>query len=125
MRFLLIALVVLTPASAEAAVFEMDLYDNGDALITRDTDLGLDWLDVSLTVGLGGVSSVLGGAGGWVDAGWRLPSTAEVCSFFTRVSSNSLMCPGTTYESGNFGIGLAMLSAWARRSGEVSSILNR
>jgi len=103
MRILLIAFVVSITAPAAAAIFEMDLLVSDDALVTRDTEQDLDWLDVTLTVGLGGVPGVLGGAGGWIDAGWRLATTAEVCSFFGRASGYPLNCPGVTWESGSYG----------------------
>jgi len=35
--------------NVNAELIGMDLQDAGDGLITRDTESGLDWLDVSLT----------------------------------------------------------------------------
>lgn len=103
MRWLSIALVVSLASPAVGAIFEADLYVGGDALITRDTELGLDWLDVTSTTGLGGAPAVLAGAGGWVDEGWRLANEAELCSFLSRASGHALTCPGQTYEPGSFG----------------------
>jgi hypothetical protein len=103
MRWLLIGLVVSMASPAVAAIFEVDLYESGDALITRDTQQDIDWLDVTLTTGLGGVPAVVAGAGGWVDEGWRLATTSELCSFLIRASGHALTCPGQTYEQGSFG----------------------
>ena len=103
MNFLLILLIMCMGSSAAGSIYEMDLLESGDALVTRDTEQDLDWLDVTLTTGLGGVPGVLAGAGGWLDDGWRLATTVELCSFLGRASGHSLTCPGQTYESGNFG----------------------
>jgi hypothetical protein len=60
----------------------VDLFAPGDALVTRDTDTGLDWLDVPLTTNLS-FDQVQGGAGGWIAAGWRYATEAEVCHLWT------------------------------------------
>jgi len=38
--------------TVQAALIEIDLYSSGDALLTRDTRTGLEWLDISQTVGM-------------------------------------------------------------------------
>jgi hypothetical protein len=79
--FLAVAWLAL-PAQAE--LVEVDLNAPGDGLVTRDTETGLDWLD------LGGVTTNLsydaiqGGAGGWLAAGWRYATEAEVCDLFVE-----------------------------------------
>jgi hypothetical protein len=79
--FALLAVALLAP-SARAELVEVDLNAPGDALVTRDTETGLDWLD------LGGVTTNLsydaiqGGAGGWIASGWRYATQAEVCALF-------------------------------------------
>jgi hypothetical protein len=102
MRFVLFVWIVVAASPAVASVYEIDLYAGGDALVTRDTDLGIDWLDVTLTRTTS-PTEVMEGAGGWLDEGWRLATMVEVCSFFGRVSGYPLTCPGTTYEPGDFG----------------------
>lgn len=97
MKTLLTIFAIGFASPAAALIIEVDLYAPGDALVTRDTDAGLDWLDVTLTLGIGGAQAVADGAGGWVDAGWRLATTAEVCGFFGSVSGYPLTCPGVTY----------------------------
>jgi len=66
------------------------------AEITLDTETGLEWLDLDLTVGLS-IEEVEGGAGGWAAQGWRHASTAEVCDLFERylppLFPPALSCP--------------------------------
>ena len=76
------ALLVARPAVAE--FLAVDLVSPGDALITRDTVGGLDWLDVTATRGLS-MTAVLGGAGGWVNDGWRYATQDELCAMWTRL----------------------------------------
>jgi hypothetical protein len=77
---LVLALLAL-PAHAE--LVEVDLNAPGDALVTRDTDSGLDWLEVEgVTTGLS-YEDIQAGAGGWLAAGWRYATQAEVCHLFT------------------------------------------
>jgi hypothetical protein len=74
--------VALLALPVQAEILEIDLLAPGDGLVTRDTETGLDWLD------LGGVTTNLSydaiqaGAGGWLAAGWRYATEAEVCQLF-------------------------------------------
>src|SRR5262245_29957593 len=82
MRLAHVLAVTLLALPAQAELLEVDLLAPGDKLITRDTETGLDWLD------LGGVTTNLsydavhGGAGGWLASGWRYATEAEVCALF-------------------------------------------
>lgn len=76
----LVACLLASPAQAE--LVEVDLNTPGDALVTRDTETGLDWLDLGgVTTGLS-YDAIQGGAGGWIAAGWRYATQAEVCALF-------------------------------------------
>jgi hypothetical protein len=78
-RCLLLALAASLPALPAAAVLvSVDLFSAGDGLITRDTDTGLDWLDVPLTTSLS-YDQIQAGAGNWIPNGWRYATEAEVC----------------------------------------------
>ncbi len=65
----------------------------GDALITRDTGSGLEWLDLPLTQDLSFDEIVAGECGGvpqcpvfgWPSRRWRHATGAEVCQLFTNV----------------------------------------
>lgn len=61
--------------------------------ITRDTASGLDWLDVSESVGFT-FDEIEAGVGGFGQAGWRHANTAEVCGLFTQFAS--FPCPGNS-----------------------------
>jgi hypothetical protein len=50
-----VALLLCVASPAAAEIFELDLYERGDALVARDTEQDLDRLDVTSTTGLGGV----------------------------------------------------------------------
>ena len=77
----LLTLLTLAP-SAEALLIEADLFAAGDGLITLDTRTGLEWLDLTATVGLT-YATVVHGAGGWTDLGFRMANGIEVCDLIT------------------------------------------
>lgn len=79
-----ISLLLALPASA-------DLIDLGTT--TRDTDGGLDWLDVTETNGLS-VNDILGGAGGLVGDGWRFATATELCLLLATHAFAPTPCPG-------------------------------
>ena len=69
------------------------LVDHGDT--TFDPNTGLEWLDLSLTVGQS-VSSVLGGFGGYVAAGFRVATVAEVRTLMLNGGMTALEFPGVS-----------------------------
>ena len=71
--------IVLAAAITTTAQAQLQHKDN----FTRDTDTGLDWLDLADTAGRS-VNQVLSGAGGFTDAGWRLATEVEVFDFLSR-----------------------------------------
>jgi hypothetical protein len=92
---------------ARAELVEVDLNAPGDALVTRDTDTGLDWLEVAgVTTGLY-YEDIQGGAGGWLAAGWRYATLAEVCHLFTvhaNLPCNQGQGPANTAPTGAYDV---------------------
>lgn len=65
-----------TPASA--ILIEADLVSgSGDGFITRDTDTGLEWLDLTLTLGQS-YNNVAGGFGGFTGMGFSFAKQSQV-----------------------------------------------
>lgn len=92
--------VLLWVHPAFAVLKEVDLATPGDGLVTRDTDTGLDWLDLTQTTNLS-YDDVVGGAGGWVADGWGYAGTAQVCDLFSKLGSVPSPCPGMLTATGN------------------------
>ncbi|MEQ9407602.1 MAG: PEP-CTERM sorting domain-containing protein [Fuerstiella sp.] len=74
--------------SAHAGFIEVDLFSSGDGLVTLDTNTGLEWLDVTATVGLS-VNDVLGGTGGWTALGFRYAGSDELEQLFLSSAPGS------------------------------------
>ena len=70
--------------------------------VTRDTDNGLDWLDLTQTQGFTR-AEVAGGAGGFLAQGWSIASETQVCGLFSTHANPSTPCPGqfSSSVSGN------------------------
>lgn len=67
--------------SAGATLIEVDLAAPGDGLITRDTDTGLDWLDLNVTLNLS-YDEVIADIGVGLPAGFRYATESEVVALF-------------------------------------------
>lgn len=94
MRALALSMLLLVAANpSQAALLEVDLFAPGDALVTRDTASGLDWLDLTLTTGLS-VAEIEANAVGWLPAGWRRATTADVCGLLAAGGAAPTPCPG-------------------------------
>ena len=72
-----------TSASWEGLQTEDLTPGSGDKLLVLDTNTGLEWLKPTATVGQS-VNSVLGGFGGFLAAGLRYASSAEVSDALYR-----------------------------------------
>ncbi len=82
---------VEVPAISE--LLEVDLIDPGDGLLTRDTDAGLDWLDVSSTSGLS-FNDIVADVGGWASLGFRHATGTELCALVaTHAATPASGCP--------------------------------
>ena len=72
-----------------------ELLDMGD--FTRDTESGLDWLDVPITAGLS-PNDILNDELGLMSAGWRYATGSELCGLFNAGVELPPVPPfGTTY----------------------------
>lgn len=79
-----VATVAVSAAPAHAALISADDTVFGVGSITRDTDTGLEWLDLTESVGFSfDDASVLFGAGD-LFAGWSHANTGEVTQLFTN-----------------------------------------
>ena len=93
---LLIAVLVtgiLVAPAAQAVLLEIDLNTPGDGLVTRDTDTGLDWLDLTESWDLS-FDQVEADVGGFIADGWRHATGAEVCALFAAANAEPSPCPG-------------------------------
>ena len=98
----LIAVAMLGAPSARAELVEVDLNTPGDALVTRDTDTGLDWLDLTESTNLS-FDQVEADVGGFIADGWRHATGAEVCALLAAVDAEPSPCPGN-FTNPAFGI---------------------
>jgi hypothetical protein len=73
---LIATVLLLSAASAQASLVETDWNNLGDGLATLDTDTGIEWLDLTQTLGMS-INQAEGLLGSTFD-GWRLPTGAEV-----------------------------------------------
>ncbi|MGV7235258.1 MAG: hypothetical protein ACQ9ET_03275 [Nitrosomonadaceae bacterium] len=74
--FLTSCLLTIQPVSAE--LVQRDLFNNGDGLLTYDTDTKVEWLDISLTDNFS-YNEIISGVGGWTDLGFQHATAAQVC----------------------------------------------
>jgi len=86
-------LALLATSCARPQLATVDLDARNDSLLLRDTANGFDWLRLSATTGLS-VDQVLGGAGGWVERGFRYATTVEVCALLAVYGQALAPCPG-------------------------------
>lgn len=78
-------LLLLSAGTSQADLIEADLNTPGDGLITRDTNAGLDWLDLTATQGQS-VIEVLADYNGFISAGFRYATPDEVEALFIAAS---------------------------------------
>lgn len=95
---------------AHSALSSADLVDPGGTLVvggvTQDSNTGLEWVDLTVTHGaVNGpptIDAVMAGAGpgvGWINDGWRLATTTDVCLLFATYAGTAPTCP-----DGGFGV---------------------
>ena len=73
--------LILQPRPSLAVLISADDPVFGVGSLTVDTDTGLEWLDIPITVNLS-VDDILGGAGGYVANGFRYATGIETRTFF-------------------------------------------
>jgi cysteine-rich repeat protein len=81
--------------SASLDLIEIDLHTPADALVTRDLETGLDWLDLTETVGLS-FNNIVNNPTTWANQGWRHARTDEVCAVLAKLQIAPTPCPGST-----------------------------
>jgi hypothetical protein len=85
--------IALALAGADASA---TLIDFGS--FTRDTNAGLDWLDVTLTQNRS-ANVILAGWGGYVEAGWAYATEFQLCGLFGALGDPISNCPGPVGDS--------------------------
>ena len=93
-------LIVLIASAIIASPVSATLIDLGN--ITRDTTMGLDWLDLTESVDFS-FAQIQAGAGGFAAAGWQHATTAEVCALFGNHATAPAPCPSDTPMDGSPG----------------------
>ena len=61
-------------------------------VVTRDTDTGLDWLDLTESGGIG-YDGVAFGFGGFLADGWQIANEAQVCDLLSNHGVPMASCP--------------------------------
>jgi hypothetical protein len=95
---LAIALVIVQGVSARAELVSIDFLLPGDELVTRDTETGMDWLDLSFTADFS-PTALADGAYGFLAEGWRHATTDEVCGLMVTLGLGFSPCPGYSYAN--------------------------
>jgi len=101
MKFMKKALLVLSMSlasvAANAELISLDLVDAGDNLVTLDTQSGLEWLDLSLTLNARYYDYQQGGYG------FRLPTYEEIEALMTNniTSVDDVFSQGANYSEGD------------------------
>ena len=80
--------VAVVSFNAGAALISVDLYTEGDGLITRDTVTGLEWLDGIETAGMSYNNALTSGL---VDLGFRYADNNEVTLLFNQAFDGYFM----------------------------------
>lgn len=93
-----IGLALVVTSSAQAALIEIDLAGGNLNEVTRDDGTGLDWLDLTETVGLTPTDAIAL-ANGAFGGGWRLATGEELC-LLLQTHGLDPACSGTP-PSGN------------------------
>lgn len=81
-KTLIAATLLLSITSAQAALVATDWKTQGDALSTLDEQTGIEWLDLTETVGMSysQISGMFGNGGQF--GGWRFPTATEIFSLY-------------------------------------------
>jgi hypothetical protein len=88
--------------NTEAQLISADWKSPSDALITRDTSTGLDWLDLTVTINRSRDSVLSGFDNGGDLEGFRYATTDEVVSLWLNFGIDLELAPNTIpeYDSG-------------------------
>ena len=130
-KLLLITSIALASMGANAELISTDWKTTGDNLVTLDTETGIEWLDLTQTIGMS-INEVEGLLNSTFE-GWRLPTVSEVTqmmmtAFSSQVEAvqatgswsvtsasvdneadNFMALFGTTYASGTYDYSLGLI----------------
>jgi hypothetical protein len=93
LRICLYFLLLVSPFSS-AEFSKVDWLSSGDELVTRDSETGLEWLDLSLTFE-DSYNTVVSQLNGGVYNGWRLATKLEVQPFVSKAFVDFSLISGT------------------------------
>lgn len=97
--FGVVVTLLLFVGTAHADLAEVDLSTPGDGLITRDSDTGLDWLDLTETTNVSYLA-IRAGAGGWYGDGWVHATGAQIATLFLNSAPGATLnqfLPGANF----------------------------
>jgi len=83
---------IFVSTSSHAIFIEEDLFSPNDAKLTKDTDTGLEWLDLTQTIGLS-VNDIVNGVGNTWYQDFRYATRDE----FDQLGANVFALPGVPY----------------------------
>jgi hypothetical protein len=85
-RTAIIVACLLSTSVVNAEIVETDWKDNGDSLVTLDTETGIEWLDLTQTDGMSinQAENLLSST----FSGWRLPTRTEVTEMMVNAFPN-------------------------------------
>lgn len=74
---------------AQADLLSISDAEYGAGSVTLDTETGLEWLDLTASVGLS-IDDVFAGAGGFIDNGWSIARGTQVDELFYNAGATDL-----------------------------------
>lgn len=102
---LLLLLLFIPPA--RAALIQADLLAPGDGLLTRDTTSGMEWLDLTPTIGIT-YNAVIAGFGGFTTThGFSVARQADTVTLFANAGLTPVS--GSSTDPGTIAAGTALV----------------
>lgn len=106
--FAAVAFMIVVAASAEAALVERDLFTPGDHYLTWDTATGLEWLDLTLTIGIS-YNNVAAGYGGYTTTyGFVFANQADTTTLFADAGLSPVS--GTSSDPAKVAAGTSLIA---------------
>ena len=75
-------LIMFSAADVKATLTPVDAWEIGDGKLTRDTETGLDWLNLTITNGLSINDILIGNYGNLLDHGFQWAMDDDVITLF-------------------------------------------
>ena len=102
------AFMTVVAASADAALIERDLFTPGDHYLTWDTTTGLEWLDLTLTIGIS-YNDIAAGYGGYTTThGFTFAAQADTTTLFANAGLSPVS--GTSSDAAKVAAGTALIA---------------